>query len=154
MRFLKRPPTRKLSLRRRWLGLTSMMRIQRAKLEKVNISASEQTNFKYFLPLIASSMCSQIIVVLLRINRHLRNVAKRRTMLRLKRTVLMLLVLRHKIVAPPRELNSKLSKINYHISCSLICVPFFSLCSPQFHLSRKGSIGYFIIHILFPFSNF
>lgn len=88
-----------------------MMRIQRAKLEKVNISASEQTNFKYFLPLIASSMCSQIIVMLLRINRRLRNVAKRRTMLRLKRTVLMLLVLRHKIVAPPRELNSKLSKI-------------------------------------------
>ena len=101
MKYLRRPSIKKLSLRRRWLGLTSMMRITCSKLEEViatkfqTLWSPTRTEFTSF---------SQVLVKLVRIYRRLQPHSCRKSKKRLKRIILILLVRRHKIIAPPREL--------------------------------------------------
>ena len=76
MRSLRRPSIKKLSLRRRWMGITSMMRMASKRLERM-------------------------ILKLVRIFQRIRRRILRRKASKFKRVILMLLMEWHKIHSPP-----------------------------------------------------
>jgi hypothetical protein len=86
MRFIRRPSIKKLSLRRRWLGLTSMMRMTSKKLQRM-------------------------ILKLVKIFKRMRYRINRRKVRKLKGGILALLVKWHHINSPPRNLELRLPRI-------------------------------------------